>query len=91
MPAGLISIVFILIHLIKQTQVTGLFLYPRKYMKGQRFSDVFRGYRKRTVTLNELKDHTFMVAAICFCVNFFKWCWWKTCKGNDPNLNDKIQ
>ena len=28
---------------------TGLFLYPLKTSENQRFSDVFRGYRKRPV------------------------------------------
>ena len=31
---------------------TGLFLYPRKTSENQRFSDFFRGYRKRLVTWN---------------------------------------
>ena len=37
-------------------RLTGLFLYPLKTSKNQQFSDAFRGYRKRTVALNELID-----------------------------------
>ena len=33
---------------------TGLFLYPLKTSESHRFSDVFRGYRKRPVKRNEL-------------------------------------
>ena len=33
---------------------TGLFLYPLKILKKQRFCDVFRGYRKRPVAGNGL-------------------------------------
>ena len=34
---------------------TGLFLYPLKISENQRFSDVFKGYRKRPVVWNRLK------------------------------------
>ena len=34
---------------------TGLFLYPLKTSENQRFSDVFRGYRKRPVAWNGLR------------------------------------
>ena len=34
---------------------TGLFRYPLKKSENQRFSDVFRGYRKRPVSWNGLK------------------------------------
>ena len=34
------------------------FLYPLKTSKNQRFSDVFRGYRKRLVVWNELIQST---------------------------------
>ena len=37
-------------------QVTGLFLYFLKASEKKRFSDVFRGYKKRGVTLNWLTD-----------------------------------
>ena len=33
---------------------TDLFRYPLKTSKNQRFCDVFRGYRKRSVAWNEL-------------------------------------
>ena len=35
-------------------QVTGLFLYPLKAPENQRFSGVFRGYRKRQMAWNRL-------------------------------------
>ena len=34
---------------VKPFHVIGLFLYPLKTSENQRFSDVFRGYRKRPV------------------------------------------
>ena len=44
------SSMFSLIHSIS----LGLFRYPLKASENQRFSDVFKGYRKRTATLNGL-------------------------------------
>ena len=38
----------------KALQATGLFLYPLITSEYQRFSDAFRGYRKRTVAWNRL-------------------------------------
>ena len=38
--------------------VTGLFLYPQKASGNQRFSNVFRGYRKRPVAWNGLISRT---------------------------------
>ena len=41
--------------LIDPFHATGLFIYPLKTSENQRFSDVFRGYRKRPVAWNELQ------------------------------------
>ena len=38
--------------------VTSLFLYPLKISKNLWIPDVFRGYRKRLVTLNKLTENT---------------------------------
>ena len=43
-------------NLFNPFQATGLFLYPLKTSGNQRFSDVFRGYKKRPVAWNELKS-----------------------------------
>ena len=43
-----------LCNTIKQFHVTGLFLYPLKTPENQRFSNISRRYRKRTVARNEL-------------------------------------
>ena len=52
----------------------GLFLYPLKTLENQRFSDVFRGCRKRPVAWNELisqcKSATKLVRMIKFFVHF---------------------
>ena len=42
---------------INPFHATGLFLHPLKTSKNQRFSDVFRGYRKIPVTRNGLKQN----------------------------------
>ena len=42
------------VSLINSVHVTGLFLYPLKTSENQRFSYVFRGYRKRPVAWNGL-------------------------------------
>ena len=39
---------------INPVHVTGLFLYPLKTSENQRFSYIFRGYRKRPVAKNGL-------------------------------------
>ena len=41
-------------YLFNPCHVTGLFLYTLKTSENQRFSDVFRGYRKRPVAWNRL-------------------------------------
>ena len=41
---------------INPFQATGLFLYPLKTSENQRFSDVFRGHRKRPVAWNGLRS-----------------------------------
>ena len=41
---------------INQFYATDLFWYPLKTSENQGFSDVFRGYQKRLVTWNELKE-----------------------------------
>ena len=46
-------------NVINQFQVTGLFLYPLKISENQRFSDVFRVYRKRPVAWNWLITFNF--------------------------------
>ena len=43
------------------SHVTGLILYTPKTLVNQRFSDVFRGYRKRPVAWNGLTDLSFRV------------------------------
>ena len=45
--------------LFNSFHATGLFLYPLKTSENQRFSDVFRGYRKRPMALNELKERIY--------------------------------
>ena len=40
--------------LVNLHHVTDLFLYPLKTSENQTFSDIFRGYRKSTVTWNRL-------------------------------------
>ena len=40
---------------INPVDVTYLFRYPLKTSENQRFSDVFRGYQKRSVASNGLK------------------------------------
>ena len=42
--------------LINPFHATGLFLFPLKTSGNQRFSDVFRGYKKRSVALNGLRS-----------------------------------
>ena len=39
---------------------TGLFLYPLKTLENQRFSDNYRGYRKRPVASKRLKIYNFL-------------------------------
>ena len=41
-------------NFISPLHATGLFLYPLKASENQRFSDVFKGYRKRPVAWNGL-------------------------------------
>ena len=47
-PIGL-NIKRIVILIVNPFHITGLFLYFLKISEKQRFSDVFRGYRKRPV------------------------------------------
>ena len=50
------SLVFVLQYQnIDLFYATGLFLYPLKTSENQRFSNVFRSYRKRPVACNGLK------------------------------------
>ena len=49
---------------INPFHATGLFLHPLKTSKNQRFSDVFRGYRKISVTRNGLKQNNHMWTTI---------------------------
>ena len=39
------------------TYATGLFLYPLETLKNQRFSGVFRGYRKSALARNGLREN----------------------------------
>ena len=49
---------------------TGTFLYPLKISENLRFSDIFRKYRKRPVTQNELILRLFVkVSANSFATN----------------------
>ena len=41
---------------ISPFHATGLFLFPQKISENQMFSDVFRGYRKRSVAWNGLSE-----------------------------------
>ena len=43
------------VSLVYSFYATGFFLYPLKALENPRFSDVFRGYRKRLVAENGLK------------------------------------
>ena len=45
--------------------VTDLFWYPLETLENQRFSDVFRGYQKRSVAWNGLIERVFLR----FCSN----------------------
>ena len=45
---------------------TGFFLYPLKISENQRFSDVFRGYRKRSVPWDELKHFDIPISCYIF-------------------------
>ena len=47
------------LYFISAFYSVGLFQYPVKILTNQRFSNVFRGYRKRPVTWNELKWTTY--------------------------------
>ena len=38
-----------------------LFLYPLKILENQKFADVFRGYRKRSITWSLLSTHAQIV------------------------------
>ena len=53
---------------------TGLSLYSRKTLENQRFSDVFRGYRKRPVSLNRLMklNHTYSHIWLIVCLLYFE-------------------
>ena len=55
--------------------VSGLFLYPLRTSENQRFSHIFRGYRKKLVEWNRLKLYT---NGYCFCHN--------NCKTKDEQL-----
>ena len=44
------------LNLINPFHATGFFLYPLKTSENQRFSNVFRGYRKRTMARNGSKN-----------------------------------
>ena len=46
-------------NLLNPFHATDLFLYPRKTSENLRFSDVFRGYRKRPVAWNMSRMFTF--------------------------------
>ena len=50
---------------------TDLFWYPLKTSENQRFSDVFRGYQKRSMTWNGLI--AFLVNPIILAVKSFRW------------------
>ena len=47
-------------HIINPFMLLGFFLYPLKTSENQRFSYVFRGYRKRQVVWNELGRSFFL-------------------------------
>ena len=44
-------------YLLNPCHATGLFLYSLKTSQKQRFSAVFRGYRKKQMTLNRLSTY----------------------------------
>ena len=48
------SILLLTIESMNPSHATGFFLYPLKTPENQRFSDVFRGNRKRPVAKNRL-------------------------------------
>ena len=50
------SSIFMARNLFNSFEATGLFLYSLKISENQRFSDVFRGYRKRPVAWNGQTD-----------------------------------
>ena len=52
---------------INPFQVTGLFLPPPplKISENQRYSDVFRAYKKRPVAWNELKANVAIIKKAC--------------------------
>ena len=66
--------VFIIVPLtLNLFHATGLFLYPLKTSENQRFSDVFRAYRKRAVVWNGLISFWHKLAQPAFtCSNMFK-------------------
>ena len=57
-------------NLISPCHATGLFLYPLKTSENQRFSDVFRGYRKRPVAWNWLKRIMIVISRIFMRATF---------------------
>ena len=55
--------------IIKPFHATDLFLYPLKISKNLWFSDVFKGYRKRSVACNGLIKHLAVITGRNVAVN----------------------
>ena len=51
---------------------TGVFLYPMKTSENQRFSDVFRGYRKRLVAWNRLMYFQKHQMLLCYFLSYWE-------------------
>ena len=56
-----VSSSIIWIKLVKPFHATGLLLYPPKTPENQKFSDIFKGYRKRPVAGNKLRSNVVYV------------------------------
>ena len=70
---------------INPFQAAGLILYPQKKLENQRFSDAFRGYRKRSVVWNGLKAKYVVTSKLvhlnqmtdCYMKAPMTFSWWK--------------